>query len=93
MLACRWPTSGMSPSTHSTCGKSIGIIEAAFDGILRTKCVPLTIGGDHTIVLPILRAMQRKHGPVGLVHVDAHSDTNDTMFGEAIAHGAVVFAH
>jgi guanidinobutyrase len=49
--------------------------------------VPLTIGGDHTIVLPILRAMRRKHGPVGLIHVDAHSDTNDTMFGEAVAHG------
>ncbi|TXH38582.1 MAG: agmatinase, partial [Rhodospirillaceae bacterium] len=33
------------------------------------------------------RAMARKHGPVGLVHVDAHADVNDTMFGEKIAHG------
>ena len=67
--------------------KSIDIIEAAYDEILSHGCKPLTMGGDHTIVLPILRAMRRKHGPVGLVHVDAHADVNDTMFGEKIAHG------
>lgn len=67
--------------------KSIGLIEAAYDEILSHNCIPLTMGGDHTIVLPILRAMARKHGPVGLVHVDAHADVNDTMFGEKIAHG------
>ncbi|HVJ40922.1 MAG TPA: agmatinase [Dongiaceae bacterium] len=67
--------------------KSIGLIEAAYDEILGHDCIPLTMGGDHTIVLPILRAIARKHGPVGLVHVDAHADINDTMFGEKIAHG------
>ena len=49
--------------------------------------VTVTLGGDHTIVLPILRALHTVHGPVGLVHVDAHTDINDTMFGEKIAHG------
>ncbi|MFR0518066.1 arginase family protein [Klebsiella michiganensis] len=34
-----------------------------------------------------LRALTKKHGPVGLIHVDAHTDTNDEMFGEKIAHG------
>lgn len=67
--------------------KSMGLIEAAYDEILSHDCIPLTMGGDHTIVLPILRAIARKHGPVGLVHVDAHADVNDTMFGEKIAHG------
>jgi len=67
--------------------KSIAIIERAYDEILGHGCVPLTMGGDHTIVLPILRALHRKHGPVGLVHVDAHADVNDEMFGERIAHG------
>ncbi|MDZ7840554.1 MAG: agmatinase [Gammaproteobacteria bacterium] len=66
---------------------SVRIIESAYDGILATGCRPLTLGGDHTIALPILRAMKRRHGPVGLVHVDAHADVNDAMFGEAIAHG------
>lgn len=67
--------------------ESIGIIERAFDDILATRCRPLTLGGDHTISLPILRSMRRQHGVVGLVHVDAHADVNDRMFGEAIAHG------
>jgi len=67
--------------------KSIDIIEAAYDRILAVGCKPLTLGGDHTIVLPILRAMKKRYGSVGLVHVDAHADINDTMFGETIAHG------
>ena len=67
--------------------KSVGLIEAAYDAILAEGCKPLTLGGDHTIVLPILRAMHKVHGPIGVVHVDAHADVNDTMFGEKIAHG------
>ncbi len=67
--------------------KSIQIIERAYDDIISEGCKPLTLGGDHTIVLPILRALHRRHGPIGLVHVDAHADVNDHMFGEPIAHG------
>jgi guanidinobutyrase len=67
--------------------KSVKLIEKAYDRILALDCVPLTLGGDHTLTLPILRAMAKKHGPVALVHVDAHADINDEMFGEKIAHG------
>jgi len=67
--------------------KSVAIIESAYDEILDADCKPLTMGGDHTISLPILRALNKKHGPVGIVHIDAHADINDHMFGEAIAHG------
>ncbi len=67
--------------------KSVKLIEKAYDRILAQDCIPLTLGGDHTLVLPILRAMAKKHGPVALVHVDAHADINDEMFGEKIAHG------
>ena len=66
---------------------SMEIVTAAYDDILSRDCRPLTLGGDHTIVLPILRAMAKKYGPVGVIHVDAHADVNDRMFGEAIAHG------
>ncbi|HEX6144960.1 MAG TPA: agmatinase [Geminicoccaceae bacterium] len=66
---------------------SVRIIEEAFERILTAGCRPLTLGGDHTIALPILRAVKTRHGPVGLIHVDAHADINDAMFGEAIAHG------
>ena len=67
--------------------KSMDIVTEAYDEILAHDCVPLTMGGDHMIVLPILRAMKKKYGPLGVVHVDAHADVNDTMFGEKIAHG------
>lgn len=67
--------------------KSVEIIEEHYDQILAAGCIPLGLGGDHTLVYPILRAMAKKHGPVGLVHVDAHADINEHMFGERIAHG------
>lgn len=66
---------------------SIRIIEQAYDEILKHDCIPLTLGGDHTIALPILRAIRKKHGPVGMIHIDAHADINEHMFGEPIAHG------
>lgn len=67
--------------------KSVDIIEQYYTQLNHYPLIPLTLGGDHTITLPILRALAKKHGPVGLIHVDAHTDTNDEMFGEKIAHG------
>ncbi|KAJ8258100.1 hypothetical protein GJAV_G00193160 [Gymnothorax javanicus] len=62
-------------------------IREAYRKIVATNCIPLTMGGDHTIAYPILQAVAEKHGPVGLVHVDAHADTNDMALGEKINHG------
>src|SRR5680860_1710718 len=67
--------------------KTVDIITAAYNEILSHDVVPLTLGGDHTLTYPVLRAIAKKHGPVALVHIDAHADVNDTMFGEKIAHG------
>jgi len=67
--------------------KSLPIVTAYYERVLAAGCTPLTLGGDHTIALPILRAVAACHGPVALVHVDAHADVNDEMFGERIAHG------
>lgn len=69
--------------------KSIEAIENFYDESLTNEVIPVSIGGDHTITLPILRAIARKHGPVAMVHVDAHADINDLMFGERIAHGTI----
>ena len=49
----------------------------------------VTIGGDHTVALPLLRAVVREHGPVALIHFDAHLDTWDTYFGAPLTHGTV----
>lgn len=60
------------------------------DGYLKliaNGCIPLTMGGDHTISYPILQAIKSRYGPVGLIHVDAHADVSDTMLGAKITHG------
>ena len=66
---------------------SVERITTFYNNLLTHDVVPLTLGGDHTLTLPVLRAIAAKHGPVGLIHVDAHADINDHMFGEKIAHG------
>ena len=50
-----------------------------------TKLV--TLGGDHTIALPLLRSLHRDHGPIAVLHFDAHLDTWDTYFGAPFTHG------
>jgi agmatinase len=50
----------------------------------------IAVGGDHTIALPMLRAVARQHGPVALVHFDAHLDTWDTYFNAPITHGTIL---
>ena len=68
---------------------TISIIERWTDAVLSHGAIPLTLGGDHTLTLPILRAVAKHHGPVALVHVDAHADVNDVMFGVRECHGTV----
>ncbi|MFI7638232.1 agmatinase [Nonomuraea sp. NPDC049400] len=65
-------------------GAAIESIEGAADSI-DAKLV--AIGGDHTIALPLLRSVARRHGPVALLHFDAHLDTWDTYFGAEYTHG------
>ena len=78
---------GDVPINTYSLAKSLPIITEFYEQVLCADCIPLTMGGDHTIALPILRALAAKHGPVAMVHVDAHADVNDDMFGERIAHG------
>ena len=66
---------------------SLDLIEEYFSRVFQNDCVPMTLGGDHTITLPILRSAAQRFGPIALVHVDAHADSNDEMFGERYTHG------
>ncbi|AHD09200.1 agmatinase [Phaeobacter gallaeciensis] len=68
---------------------SLRIIQESYSAILSSDVTPVAMGGDHSITLPILRAIAEKYGPVALVHVDAHADVNDDMFGERETHGTV----
>jgi len=60
---------------------SLGRIEGFFARIHSLGVAPISAGGDHLITLPIFRAIARQR-PVGMIHVDAHSDTNDRYFGD-----------
>jgi agmatinase len=51
----------------------------------------ITLGGDHSITLPLLRALAKKQGPVGLIHFDAHIDTWPDTFGQIHGHGSVFY--
>ena len=68
--------------------EAIADIERHYDRIAAAGIVPLTAGGDHSITLPIMRALARAHGqPLGLVHFDAHCDTGPELFGHKHHHG------
>jgi agmatinase len=73
-------------------------IEACIAKIRDAGVIPLTIGGDHFVTYPIVKALSKKHGPISLIHFDAHSDTwkdeegridHGTMFYHAAKQGLV----
>jgi agmatinase len=67
--------------------EAISTIEHNARDLLERAPHLLTLGGDHTIALPLLRAFSAVHGPVAVVHFDAHLDTWNTYFGAAYTHG------
>jgi len=66
---------------------AVAQIEEAADALLAGGGRLVAIGGDHTVALPLLRATSKRHGPLALVHFDAHLDTWDTYFGQRFTHG------
>ena len=83
---------GYLPESHQ-------LIEKETASLFQPNIVPIFMGGDHSISLPILRSIKKKHGPVGLIHFDAHSDlwhgyydskdTHGTPFRRAIEEGLI----
>lgn len=68
-------------------GEAIRQIDEGARELASTGAKLMTIGGDHTIALPLLRVMHEMHGPIAVVHFDAHLDTWDTYFGAPYTHG------
>jgi agmatinase len=67
--------------------EAMAAIEAAADELRADGSQLLTIGGDHTIALPMLRSLAKTHGRIAVLHFDAHLDTWDTYFGAPFTHG------
>lgn len=69
--------------------RAVGEIEEQAVPLMAADKRVVSIGGDHTIALPLLRAVNRVHGPVALLHFDAHLDTWDTYFDQPVTHGTM----
>lgn len=65
-------------------------ITKGLEPVLAAGTIPVCVGGDHSILLPILRAIHAAHGPVALVQLDAHADTWDQYWGSKYSHGTPV---
>ena len=70
--------------------EAISQIEDAASKLHEQADAIVSLGGDHTIAVPLLRAVNKKTGPVALVHFDAHLDTWDTYFGAPYTHGTPI---
>jgi agmatinase len=66
-------------------------IERTVGEVLAAGAIPVVLGGDHSIAEPDIRACAERHGPVGLVHFDAHTDTGAAVFGVEVSHGTPMY--
>ena len=74
---------GDAPVNPADLMDSLERIERFFELVTARGAVPLAAGGDHLVSLPILRVLARRHGPLGMVHFDAHTDFYDRYFGHS----------
>ncbi|HEV2813111.1 MAG TPA: agmatinase [Solirubrobacteraceae bacterium] len=80
---------GDAPTVPGYHLESLERIETFLRPVHEAGAVPLCLGGDHSIVLAELRAAARTHGPLALVHLDAHADVWDQYYGVKYFHGTV----
>jgi agmatinase len=70
--------------THAAIEETVGLVVAA-------GAIPIVLGGDHSIAEPDVRACVARHGPVGLIHFDTHTDTGKRVFGVEVSHGTPMY--
>lgn len=78
---------GDLPVSPGDTERTYGQVENALGPIVDAGVFPAAMGGDHSITLPELRVLSRKHGPLALVQLDAHADTWEQYFGQRFFHG------
>jgi agmatinase len=82
---------GDAPVLPADAARSHEAIERIVGEVIAAGAVPIVLGGDHSIAEPDIRACVKKHGRVGLVHFDTHTDTGTTVFGVEISHGTPMY--
>src|SRR5207244_4204090 len=81
---------GDLPVVPGNMERTLEAVTEALAPILEADVVPLALGGDHSVTLAELRALAKRHGPVAVVHLDAHGDAWDAYFGERYFHGTIL---
>jgi len=66
-------------------------IERTVGQVVDAGAIPIVLGGDHSIAEPDIRACATRHGPLGLVHFDTHTDTGTEVFGVEVSHGTPMY--
>jgi agmatinase len=75
---------GDPAQTHAAIEETVGRVVAS-------GAIPIVLGGDHSIAEPDVRACAARHGPIGLIHFDTHTDTGTQVFGVAVSHGTPMY--
>ncbi len=78
---------GDAPVLPADAAASHEAIERTVGEVIDAGATPIVLGGDHSIAEPDIRACAARHGPVGLVHFDTHTDTGSIVFGVEVSHG------
>jgi len=70
--------------------RALALIEQTIDHLLNEHKVPITLGGEHLISLPIIKAVKKYYPDLMVIHLDAHADLRDEYLGEQLSHGTVM---
>src|SRR5213595_2812124 len=91
MVELRMVDYGDAPVLPADAARTHEVIEHTVGEVVAAGAIPIVLGGDHSIAEPDVRAVARKHGPVGLVHFDTHTDTGSEVFGVEVSHGTPMY--
>jgi agmatinase len=91
MAELRMVDYGDAPVLPADAARTHGAIERTVGEVVAAGAIPVVLGGDHSIAEPDIRACAAKHGPLGLVHFDTHTDTGTKVFGVEISHGTPMY--
>ena len=82
---------GDAPVVPADAARTHAAIERTVGEVVAAGAIPIVLGGDHSIAEPDIRACAARHGPLGLVHFDTHTDTGTEVFGVEVSHGTPMY--
>ena len=82
---------GDAPVVPADAARTHAAIEETVAQVVAAGAIPIVLGGDHSIAEPDIRACAASHGPLGLVHLDTHTDTGTEVWGVEVSHGTPMY--